>query len=245
MRTYIRSSMLDSYRDQKYQIIEAIDGLDGLNNAYKSHPDLIISDIMMPEMDGFELCKKLKTDPRTSHIPVILLTARATTEDKIEGFETGADAYIPKPFNATELQVRVKNLIEQRRKLREKFQREITVQPSDFTVTSMDETFLKKAIEMIEKNMDNDAFDTAVFAREIGMSRGHLNAKFKALTGFASREFIRSMRLKRAAQLIQNQAGNITEIAFQVGFNSLSHFSKAFRETYGVLPSDYNTKTES
>jgi DNA-binding response OmpR family regulator/two-component sensor histidine kinase len=244
VRTYIRGILSSNSKNGQYEIIDAADGKEGLSLALKHHPDLILSDVMMPKMDGFELCKNIKTDQRISHIPVILLTARAAKEDKLEGFETGADAYIPKPFDKDELLVRIKNLIEQRRKLHDKFLTELTVRPEEITVSSMDKSFLTKAIEIVEKNITDEQFDTTKLAAEIGMSRGHLNVKLRALTGFASREFIRALRLKRAAQLIEQRSGTVSEIAYEVGFNSLSHFSKAFRESFGLLPSEYASDRE-
>jgi signal transduction histidine kinase/ligand-binding sensor domain-containing protein/CheY-like chemotaxis protein len=224
-----------------YNLEYAGNGAEGLQIATKNIPDLILSDVMMPELNGMEMCEKLKTNKHTSHIPVILLTARAGEESKLQGLETGADDYLEKPFSKKELITRIKNLIEQRQKLREKFQREIIIKPNEVTVNSMDENLIKKAIAIVEKNMPVSDFNTAVFAREIGMSRSHLNAKMKALTGLATHEFIRSMRLKRAAQLLKQKCGNIADIAYQVGFSSLSHFSKAFRDTFGMLPSEYNS----
>ncbi|MFQ5605254.1 MAG: two-component regulator propeller domain-containing protein [bacterium] len=240
MRAYMRG-----YLEQSYRIIEAENGVQGLKQAQKHAPDLIISDVMMPEMDGFALCEKLKTDARTSHIPVILLTARASGESKIAGLETGADDYLTKPFDAKELQVRVKNLIEQHRRLQERFRRELLVQPSEVTVTSMDETFLQKAMDAVEAHIDDPDFETDNLAREAGYSRRQLNRKLRALTGQSVREFIRTIRLKRAAQLLQQQAGTVTEIAYEVGFNSIAHFSKVFREQFGVAPSEFSSSIRS
>jgi DNA-binding response OmpR family regulator len=244
VRTFICDILVPDQRNSCYEIIGATNGKEGITYALKYSPDLILGDVMMPVMDGIKMCQKLKTDSRTSHIPVILLTARAAKEDKLEGYETGADDYIPKPFDGDELKIRVKNLIEQRRKLHAKFMKELAVRPEELTVSSMDKTFLSKAIEVVEINMGDDQFDTEKLAKEIGMSRGHLNVKLRALTGFASREFIRSLRLKRAAQLIEQRSGTVSEIAYQVGFSSLSHFSKAFRASFGLLPSKYVAQDE-
>ncbi len=240
MRAYMRG-----YLEENYRIIEAEDGARGMKQAHKHAPDLIISDVMMPEMDGFELCEKLKTDERTSHIPVILLTARASGESKVEGLETGADDYLTKPFDAKELQVRVKNLIEQRRRLRERFRRELVIQPSEVTVTSMDEAFLKKVMAAVEAHIDDPSFETNDLAREAAIGRRQLNRKLCALTGQSVREFIRTIRLKRAAQLLQQQAGTVTEISYQVGFNSIAHFAKIFREQFGVAPSEFSGSSTS
>jgi signal transduction histidine kinase/AraC-like DNA-binding protein len=228
-----------------FQVKIAVDGQEGIMLAKKCLPDLIISDLMMPKMDGYQLCDELKRDEKTSHIPIILLTAKAEKQDKLTGLQMGADDYLIKPFDSQELQIRIQNLIEQRQKLRDKFIKKLSIEPGEISVTSMDEAFLKKAFDVIKDNMDNGELDTIFFAREFGMSRSHLNAKLKALTGFATREFISHMRLKQAAKLIEANHGSISEIAYMVGFNSLSHFSKIFRKTFGMLPSVYNTQVKS
>jgi len=237
MRVYIRSNLINAYR-----IIEAEDGQEGFNKCAKVFPDLVISDVMMPKMDGFELCAKLKTDHRTSHIPVILLTARAAAEDKIGGLETGADDYIIKPFDARELQVRVKNLIEQRRKLRERFRKEGILQPQQVAVTPTDQKFLQKVLEIVESHISDERFSVEAFGKEIGMSRTLLYRKLQALTDYSPNEFIRSMRLNQAAQLLAKQSGNVTQIAYQVGFNNLSYFARCFQRQFGVSPSRYASK---
>ncbi len=236
VRNYIRE-----YLKEQYRIAEAGDGVEGLRLAIELIPDIIISDVMMPNMDGFEFCNKIKTDERTSHVPVILLTAKASLKSRVDGLETGADDYLTKPFNVQELQIRIRNLIEQRKKLRERFSREVTLQPSEIAITSTDEKFLLRVIEVIEQHIAEPEFDTHVLARESGFSRSQLNRKLRALTDQSPREFIRIIRLKRAAQLIAQKAGNVTEIAYDVGFNSISHFAKRFKEFYGVLPSEYGS----
>jgi len=163
MRTYLRDIL-----GQNYTFMEAGDGEEGLRQAAATVPDLIVSDVKMPKMDGFEFCHRIKAEELTSHIPVILLTARAGREDKLEGLDTGADDYVAKPFDADELRARVKNLIEQRRRLRERFSREITVQPKDIAITTYDERFLSRAMEIVEANMSNSDFDTEVFAKKWG-----------------------------------------------------------------------------
>ncbi|MFQ5675785.1 MAG: ATP-binding protein, partial [bacterium] len=234
VHTYIRD-----YLEKDYEITEAVDGEEGFEKSVDAIPDLIISDVMMPKMDGYALCRKLKTDERTSHIPIILLTARAGGESKVEGLETGADDYIIKPFDARELQVRVRNLIEQRRKLRERFRKEGILEPKEIAVTSMDEQFLRKAMDIIEQNLSEPEFSTEIFAKRVAMSRMQLHRKLRALTDHSAHGFIRAYRLKRAAQLLQHHAGTVTEICYDVGFNSLSHFSKAFREQFGQSPSEF------
>ena len=234
VRLYMRGRLQDRYR-----IIEAEDGIVGFERALAEIPDLIISDVMMPHLDGFALCRKLKTDPRTCHIPVILLTARASGGSKIEGLETGADDYVTKPFNADELRVRVKNLIEQRRRLRERFQREFILKPREEAVSSADDRFLCRAMEVVEAHLDDAGFSAEQFARELGLSATHLYRRLKALTGYSATEFVRMVRLKRAAYLIERGRGNMAEIAYEVGFNNPSYFAARFREVYGVSPSEY------
>jgi signal transduction histidine kinase/ligand-binding sensor domain-containing protein/DNA-binding response OmpR family regulator len=240
MRSYIRSNLENTYR-----IIEAEDGQEGFNKCAKVLPDLVISDVMMPTMGGFELCAKLKTDHRTSHIPVILLTARATAEDKIGGLETGADDYIIKPFDARELRVRVRNLIEQRRKLRERFRKEGILQPQEIAVTSTDQKFLQKVLDIVESHISDERFSVETFGKEIGMSRALLHRKMRALINHSPSEFIRSLRLNHAAQLLAKHGGNVTEIAFQVGFNNLSYFARCFHQQFGVSPSVYASQRHS
>ena len=220
----------------------------GLKKSLDKFPDLIISDVMMPVMDGFELCRKLKSDERTSHIPVILLTAKADIDSKVEGLEFGADDYVTKPFDVKELHARAKNLIEQRKILREKFSRMIEVQPGEIAASSMDEQFFRRLLDVFEDHVAQSDFSTEDFAREVGMSRTNLHLKLKALTNQPTHEFLRTLRLKRAAQLLKKSAGNVTEIAYAVGFNNPSYFSKIFRRQFGQTPSEFiskNTTRES
>jgi len=233
------TSYISSIMENDYQIITAENGSIGLNKASKKYPDLIVSDVMMPEMDGFELCKKLKSNELTSHIPVILLTAKADLESKIEGLEFGADDYISKPFEAEELKVRSKNLIDQRRKMREKFTNMIEINPGEITATSLDEQFLKRLMDVFENHVTDSDFNTEDFAREVGMSRSNLYLKVQALTNQSVNEFIRSLRLKRAAQLLRKNTGSVSEIAYEVGFNSVSHFSKVFSKQFGTSPGKF------
>ena len=238
VRNYIRG-----FLESKYRISEAQDGDDGFEKALEIIPDLIISDVMMPKMDGFQLCEKLKTDERTSHIPVILLTARASEGSKLEGLETGADDYIIKPFNSKELEIRIKNLIEQRQKLRERFTKDITIAPKEISVTSADERFLNRAIELIEKHISDQDFGVDIFGREIGLSHSQLHRKVRALTNHSPVEFIRTMRLKRAVSLLEQGYGNVAEIAYEVGFNNPSYFSECFRKQFGKSPSEFAAST--
>ena len=234
IRNFIKENL-----SKEYKILESENGKDGFQKSIEHIPDLIISDIIMPEMNGIELCKNIKTDERTSHIPIILLTAKSSVENKLEGLETGADDYLTKPFNISELHVRISNLIEQRRKLRERFRREILLEPKDIAVTSADEKFLYRVSDIIEKHIADYNFTVDNFAREIGMSRMQLHRKLNAVTGQAASDFIRNFRLKRAAKLLKGKHGNIGEIAYDVGFNNPSYFSECFKKLFGVLPSEY------
>ena len=239
MRLYLREVLSETYR-----VVEASDGSKGWDLALEQIPDMIISDVMMPEMDGHQLCEQLKTDERTSHIPVILLTARAGEEAKLEGLETGADDYITKPFSPVELKARVQNLIELRQKLRERFSRILSLEPKDIAITSTDERFLQRAMEILEIHRSDTDFSSEIFAHEIAMSRSQLHRKLKALTGQSTGDFIRVYRLKYARQLIEKGFGNITQVAYECGYLSPSHFSENFRKEFGVSPSEFSKKCE-
>jgi DNA-binding response OmpR family regulator/anti-sigma regulatory factor (Ser/Thr protein kinase) len=237
MRHYIGKHLGESYK-----LDNAADGTEGLEKAIATVPDLIISDVMMPRMDGFELCRKLKQDERTSHIPIVLLTAKAETGNKIEGLETGADDYLTKPFDVKELAIRVKNLIEQRRKLRERFRSTVVIKPSELAVTSADEKFLTKAMTAVEKHMAESGYDTEAMAEELALSRMQLYRKLRALTGKSPHFFMRTLRLQRAAELLKKKAGNVSEVGYEVGFTNPSNFARAFKEEFGVAPSEYSEK---
>ncbi len=222
-----------------FRVMEAENGEVGLEKALEVLPDLVITDVRMPGMDGIELSKRLKEDERTSHIPLIMLTAKSGVESKLEGLETGADDYLTKPFNSKELDLRVKNLVAQREKLRERYRKEFLLEPSAVSVESADEKFLKKTREIIEKQLSDPDFSVEELGREIALSRMQLFRKIKSLTDQSPSEYIRNLRLKRAAQLIKSDYGNLAEITYEVGFNHPSYFAKCFRELYGVAPSEY------
>lgn len=243
VRNYIINNL-----NKEYRILEGVDGEDGWNKSIESAsggPDLIISDVMMPKMDGFKLCYKLKTDERTSHIPVILLTAKAASSDKIEGFETGADDYIMKPFETEELKARIKNLIEQRKRIHEHFKKHGLFEIEEKNITPVDQKFIYKAFEIINKNMSDTAFDLESFAESINLSRSVLHRKITSLTGESPGELIRRIRLKKAAQLIEQKFGNISEISLEVGFSNPSQFARSFQKQFGVAPSTYQQKFTS
>ena len=228
-----------------YKVIEAVDGIDGVEKAEATIPDLIISDVMMPRMDGFELCKKLKTNEKTNHIPLILLTAKAAREHKLEGLEIGADDYLVKPFDAAELLIRIKNLIAIRQKLQRKYQGESWQKPKAVTVISIHQKFIEALKSVTEKNMGNELFGVEDLGKAMAMSRSQIHRKLKALTGLSATTFIRNYRLHRAADLLKQGAGNVTEIAYQVGFNSQTYFSSSFQELFGCSPTEYKHQTMS
>lgn len=222
-----------------YHVEEATNGKEGWEKIKRLNPDLVVSDILMPLMDGVELAKKIKTYTLTAHIPVILLTAMGSEEKQIEGFHAGVNDYITKPFTFEILHSRIKNLLAQQKLLQKRFQKQIEVNPGDITITPVDEKFLKQALEVVEKFMENPEFSVEDFSREMHMSRVALYKKILSLTGKAPLEFIRSMRLKRAAQLLEKSGWSIAEIAYEVGFNNPKNFTKYFKEEFKMLPSHY------
>jgi signal transduction histidine kinase/ligand-binding sensor domain-containing protein/DNA-binding response OmpR family regulator len=229
----------------QYTILTAEDGQTGLEIAIEKIPDLILSDVMMPVMDGFEMCRNLKEDERTSHIPIILLTARSDAESRHEGLRLGADDYVAKPFDVQDLGLRVQNLIEQRRKLAEIYERKIAVlSPEAMAVSSADERFVVQLRAAIDANLDDPDFKINSLCTEVGMSRSQLHRKLKAVIGKSTSDFVRSHRIRRAATLFDGGYGNVTEVAYAVGFKNLSYFSKSFKETYGVQPSEYLRKND-
>jgi signal transduction histidine kinase/DNA-binding response OmpR family regulator len=236
LRFYIRSSL-----EPDYSVIEAKNGREGIEKAGNVIPDLIISDIMMPEVDGYELCRAVKSDVSTSHIPVILLTARASEESIVQGLETGADDYVTKPFNTRVLRARIANLIELRRQLQLNLNREMFFQPSMVKVSNIDREFLGDLESVLEKNLSDPDFNVEELSRRLYMSRTTVYRKIQALSGESPTDFIRYYRLKRAAQLLKSNFGSITEVAFEVGFNSRAYFTKCFKEKFHQLPSEYIT----
>lgn len=239
----LRNQLYDNL-SSLYNVSLAVDGVGGLKKALDIMPDLIITDLMMPKMDGMELCRKLKENELTSHIPIIILTAKDTLVDKIEGLQTGADDYIPKPFNMSELKVRIANLIGQRKKLRERFGKEITLEPGDIIITPADEAFINRAISIVEKHIKDEKFNPVVFREEMNLSRSTLARKLSAVTGQSPSEFTRIIRLKRAAKLLKQKFGNVTEVAYEVGFNDISYFNRCFKKAYGISPAEYAKKPE-
>lgn len=190
-------------------------------------------------MDGFKLCEKLKTDERTSHIPVILLTAKAAKEDKLEGYELGADEYLMKPFDTDELKARIKNLIEQRKRIQESFRKQGFAAADEQKITSVDKKFLKKILDIINKHISDSNFNVELLAEEISISRSVLQRKIHSLIGESPAAVIRRIRLNRAAELIKNRFGTLSEIALEVGYNNPAHFSEAFKKQFETTPSRF------
>lgn len=234
IRSYIREQL-----ESNYTVLEAENGVEGLTESLKVIPDLIISDVMMPKMDGFAFCKEIKQNEKTSHIPIVILTAKAALDNKIEGLETGADAYLTKPFSAKELLVRVESLIYQREQLRKKFSSATSISPSEILVTSVDQKFMDKVLKNIESNFENDQFGVNLLAEKVSMSISQLNRKLRALIDQPAGQLIRSMRLERAASLLKQNAGSVAEICYMVGFNDQSYFTRVFKNQFGQTPSEY------
>lgn len=225
-----------------YQIVEAADGFEGLEKALSNNPDIIITDVLMPEMDGNEFCEKIKSNIATCHIPIIMLTAVDQKEQQIKGLETGADIYMVKPFHHDVLIAQVKRLLESRETLRKYFQKEINVEPGEVTVTSIDSLFLSDAMELIEKNINNANYTIDQFAKDMAMGRSALYRKIKNITGLSPNDFIKTLRLKKAAHLLSTNKGNISEICYEVGFTDPGYFTKCFKKQFGQTPKDYIAK---
>lgn len=265
LRVFLRTIFSSTYR-----VVEAADGMEGWSKALKFVPDIIISDVMMPEKDGIEMTRELRADMTTSHIPIILLTAKTTIESKLEGLEYGADDYITKPFSATYLQARVENLLMQRKKLQNFYRDSLThvtvsetpvaqgetlaghasaepvssaaEEPAMPEMSPNDRKFMDKLVDLMEQNMDNGELVVDDLVRELAVSRSVFFKKLKTLTGLAPIEFIKEMRIKRAAQLIETGEFNMTQISYMVGINDPRYFSKCFKAQVGMTPTEYREK---
>lgn len=234
IRLFIRSLLKNDYR-----ILQAENGKEGVEVAFETIPDLIISDIMMPVEDGIYLSNKLKADERTSHIPIVLLTAKSAEEDELVGLKTGADAYMIKPFKEEKLRVVIEKLIASRTAIQEKFSQQVFLKPHEIELTSIDAQLLQRIQQILDDQLTDPSFSAKVFSDQIGLSRMHLHRKLKALTGFSTTEFIRAQRLKLAAQLLKDGGVNISEIGYTVGFNQPAYFSTCFKQYFGCSPSEY------
>lgn len=222
-----------------YQVSSAENGLEGLQKVKSEHPDLIVSDVMMPEMDGIEMCRRIKTDEQTSHIPVVLLTARYSQEKELQGFESGADAYVLKPFNLQILLSQVANLLNVRREIIEKFRNGTSLFFNDEGIETKDQKVMQEIIDIVIENISNEKINANFIADKMHMSRSLVYIKIEALTGQTVNEFIRSIRLKKALQLLSSQDLTITEVAYSVGFSSQSYFTRSFVKQFGSSPKEY------
>ena len=238
VRDYIKDDLKEIYH-----IEEAANGEQGLRKAQKCIPDLIVSDVMMPKMDGYEMTRELRQDEKTSHIPIILLTAKSDRDSKLEGLGLGADDYLTKPFDTQELLARIKNLIETRRLLQEKFGAGTVVlhKPEKTKLSCLDQQFLDKVMMVIDQHISEEQFSIEEFGKDVGMSRSQIHRKLKALTGKSTSLYLRTVRLAKAKQMIEQKKANISEISYQVGFSSPAYFSRCFKEEFGFTPSETST----
>ena len=253
--TELRGFLKDILSDI-YKVIEATNGQEGVEYAVQHMPDLIISDIMMPVMDGLDMVKAIKENRDICHIPIILLSAKSSLDDRISGLEQGVDDYITKPFSSTYLKTRIKSLLHQRQDLQEFYLKQLTekqtgtskpsvnLEPSKPQITSFDDQFMQQVITIMEKQMDNSELTIDQFAQELGMGRTVFYQKLKSIIGLSPIDFVREMRIKRAMQLLESGEYNVSQIAYMTGFNDPKYFSKCFKKKYGVSPSEYCAKKE-
>lgn len=234
----LQSVLQDTFKNE-YRITVATNGEEGFQKAIEQIPDLILSDVMMPGKNGIEMTNGLKQNELTSHVPIILLTAKAGDENELIGVESGADDYITKPFNNTLLKSKMANLLNIRKKMRERYSQEVVLKPKDIAVSPPDEILLERIQSVLDVYLTESSFSTEDFAIQLGFSRMQLHRKLKALTGLSATEFLRSQRLKLAAQLLEKSDANVSEVCYRTGFNNLSYFAKCFKEVYGTSPSKY------
>ena len=243
--TELRSFLKDMLRGS-YQVMEATNGQEGLDQAQKQVPDFIISDIMMPVMDGLDMVKAIKEDRDICHIPIILLSAKSSLDDRIHGLEQGIDDYITKPFSSTYLKTRIQYLLQQRKQLQQRFMEQYTTtrtnkytDPSPIQITPFDEQFMQTVKNVVEKQMENPEFTIDMFAQEVNMGRTAFYQKLKNITGMTPIDFLQTMRLKRGVQLMESGEYNVSTVAYKIGFNDPKYFSKCFKKHMGVTPTEY------
>jgi DNA-binding response OmpR family regulator len=237
-------SFVEDGLSELFNVSSAYTGKEGYEMAKKLLPDIILSDIMMPEMDGFEMGKLLRNDLDTSHIPLVFLTAKTMRDDEIEGLRIGAVDYIYKPFNMVTLRLKLLNILESRGNARESFRASELLEPEIITLSSLDEEFLRNAVAVVDKYMDDPNLDVEKLSEHLSLSSNQTYRKIKALTGYTAKEFIRVQRLKIAAQLLTQKKRTISEIIYMVGFSSPSYFSRCFKEQYGCTPSEFIEREE-
>ena len=229
---------LERSLNDDYEILTASNGKEALDIMKDHDVNLVISDVMMPVMNGLELCNRIKTDVNYSHIPVILLTAKSTEDNIMAGLRDGADEYITKPYNLNILKLRIKKILEWTDEVHQRIANGIEIEPSKITVSSVDEELISKAIRLVEENMQDGNFSVSELSSAIGMTRGHLYKKMMAITGKSPVEFIRILKIKRGRSLLEQGKTNISEVAYAVGYSS-KQFSKYFKDEYGCLPSEF------
>ncbi|MBO9592250.1 MAG: response regulator [Niabella sp.] len=232
---------LSGYFENYFTVIKAYNGQEALLRVEEQAPDIIICDVMMPETDGIQFCKKIKQNIITCHIPVILLTAKSEPTNQVKGLEAGADDYVTKPFSLPVLEAKVQNIIRSRRRLKEYYSSATEIVPENIALNTLDEDFLRKAIAIIEESLSDPEFSVLKFSRSIGMSRSSLYLKLKAITGESTTDFIKRIKFKKAAALLESKAHSVTEVAYMSGFSSLSYFSTSFKQYYGCLPTEYGS----
>lgn len=236
---------LQDYFSKMYEVTVAYDGQMALDLLEVQPFDIIISDVMMPELDGLHFCKRVKQNINTSHIPFMLLTAKTETSQQIKGLEMGADDYITKPFSTQLLALKISNLLRSRKRLKEYYSASQELIPENIAFNTLDEEFLKEAINIVEEHLADSEFTVDVFSKKIGMSRSNLYLKLKAITGESAMDFIKRIRFKKAVELMQSKRYTIAQITYMCGFNSPSYFSTAFKQHYGCMPSEYLDKTNN
>lgn len=239
IRHYLSSGLAELFNT-----LEAGNGEEALEKLKENEVDIIVTDVMMPVMDGIKLCKNVKQNIRTCHIPVIILSARSEIKDQMEGLQMGADDYIPKPFSLAILTTKIQNMMRTRRRMLERYSKSLEVEPEKITFNAMDEALLKRAVAIVEKNMDNIEFSTDEFAREMNMSRSNLHLKLKAITGESTIDFIRKIRFNEAAKLLKDGRYTVAEVSTMVGFNTPSYFATSFKKYFGCLPTEYIKKAK-
>lgn len=233
---------LNAHLSTQFNVLKVGNGAEALETLKEQDVDIILTDVMMPIMDGIKLCKLVKQNIRTCHVPVIMLSAKGEAKDQMEGLQTGADDYIPKPFSLPILTAKIQNMIRTRRRMQEHYSKSLEVEPEKITFNAMDEELLKRAVAIVEKNMDNISFSTDEFAKEMNMSRSNLHLKMKAITGESTIEFIRKIRFNEATKLLKDGRYTIAEVSSMVGFNTPSYFATSFKKYFGCLPTEYIKK---
>lgn len=230
---------LEKQFNKEYKILKAGNGKEALAQIAKKTPDLIVSDVMMPEMDGLELCRHIKQNPKISHIPVILLTAKTMPSQITEGYDAGADDYIIKPFDIAQLKARVKNLLTSRKQIRKKYEKKLDLNELGIKTSPQDEEFLKQYTAIIKRNFSNPELDVDMICKEVGMSRANFYRKAKTLTALSPAEMIKNLRLEAAAQMLRETDLSVSEILEKVAFSSSGYFASCFKQVYGLPPTEY------